>query len=133
MDRERVIAELREHAAVGRLTLDEFSERTERALLARTLGELAALEADLPSRRRVRRRLSGLGLRHATGAYVVTNAVLLGGWVVTNKPGGLGAGPEPFWPAWPMLGSGVGFALFIVVRALRARDAGAGGWDARPS
>ena len=40
-DRERLIAELREHAAVGRLTLEEFTERAERALLARTLGEHA--------------------------------------------------------------------------------------------
>jgi len=41
---------LREHVVVGRLTLDEFSERVGGALAARTSGELDALVADLPAR-----------------------------------------------------------------------------------
>jgi hypothetical protein len=48
-DRDRAIVELREHAAAGRLTLEEFSERVERATSARTLGELDALGRDLPA------------------------------------------------------------------------------------
>jgi hypothetical protein len=48
-DRERVIALLTEAASDGRLTLGEHSERAERAYSARTLGELAALTADLAS------------------------------------------------------------------------------------
>ena len=48
-DRDRAIAELREHVAAGRLTLEEFSERVERATSARTLGELEALGRDLPA------------------------------------------------------------------------------------
>ncbi len=47
-DRDRVIADLREHTAVGRLTLEEFSERAERAVAARSLAELEELGRDLP-------------------------------------------------------------------------------------
>jgi Domain of unknown function (DUF1707)/Cell wall-active antibiotics response 4TMS YvqF len=42
-----VVALLAEAAGDGRLTLDEHSERTERAYGARTLGDLAALTDDL--------------------------------------------------------------------------------------
>ncbi len=48
-DRDRTIAELREHAAVGRLTLEEFSERADRAVAAKTVAELEAIRRDLPS------------------------------------------------------------------------------------
>jgi hypothetical protein len=48
-DRERSVAALRHHAAAGRLTVDELDERTERAYAAKTLRELAELQADLPS------------------------------------------------------------------------------------
>jgi hypothetical protein len=39
---------LERHFAEGRLSDEEFSERMEKALSARTLGELYALSADLP-------------------------------------------------------------------------------------
>ena len=42
------VAVLGEHAAVGRLTLDELEERSSRALAAKTRGELATLTGDLP-------------------------------------------------------------------------------------
>jgi hypothetical protein len=48
-DRERTVALLREHAAVGRLTLEEFTERMSTAYLARTNDELEALARDLPA------------------------------------------------------------------------------------
>ncbi|GAA2072790.1 hypothetical protein GCM10009801_25630 [Streptomyces albiaxialis] len=47
-DREAVVERLRDAAAEGRLDLDELDERLERALKAKTHGELAALTADLP-------------------------------------------------------------------------------------
>ncbi|HEX9527000.1 MAG TPA: DUF1707 domain-containing protein [Streptosporangiaceae bacterium] len=46
-DRELVIDLLSQAAADGRLTLPEHAERSERALAARTLGELTGLTADL--------------------------------------------------------------------------------------
>jgi hypothetical protein len=48
-DRERTIALLRDHAAVGRLTLEEFTDRMSAAYLARTNDELDQLALDLPS------------------------------------------------------------------------------------
>jgi Domain of unknown function (DUF1707) len=47
-DRDRAAALLREHHAAGRLTAEEFHERMEAALAAKTLGELDELLADLP-------------------------------------------------------------------------------------
>jgi DUF1707 SHOCT-like domain len=47
-DRDRVAQLLQEHCAAGRLTTEEFSERMEAALGARTLDELDELLADLP-------------------------------------------------------------------------------------
>jgi len=46
-DRERVLTLLGEAAADGRLTLEEHSQRADRACAARTLGELAGLTTDL--------------------------------------------------------------------------------------
>lgn len=48
-DRDRAIEVLAGAAAEGRLTQEEYSERSETALSARTMGELAALTADIPS------------------------------------------------------------------------------------
>ena len=49
-DRDRAIAELSEHYQAGRLTTEEFEDRTGRALQARTAADLAALFTDLPRR-----------------------------------------------------------------------------------
>jgi uncharacterized protein DUF1707 len=48
-DRDRVASLLREHHAAGRLTAEEFHERMDRALEARTMGELDELMTDLPA------------------------------------------------------------------------------------
>lgn len=48
-DRERVVAALRQHVGGGRLSLDEFSERSAAAYRSRTMGELDALTRDLPA------------------------------------------------------------------------------------
>jgi hypothetical protein len=50
-EREAAAAELREHYASGRLTLDELNERVDKVFAARTRGDLNALMTDLPSRR----------------------------------------------------------------------------------
>ncbi len=47
-DRERTVDALRHHASVGRLTIDELDERTEKAYAALWVHELAQLHADLP-------------------------------------------------------------------------------------
>jgi len=48
-DRDRVVELLRVAAGDGRLTAEELDERLEKALAARTYGELAALSRDLPA------------------------------------------------------------------------------------
>ena len=50
-DRERVVDTLKAAFVQGRLTKDEFTVRTGRALASRTYGELTALTVDLPARR----------------------------------------------------------------------------------
>jgi len=64
-DRDNAVTLLREHVVVGRLTLDEFSERVGVALRARTRDDIAGAMTDLPTlavaaeeatRRRSRRR-----------------------------------------------------------------------------
>ena len=47
-ERDVTLRMLGDHAAVGRLTLDELEERSSRALAAKTRGELATLTSDLP-------------------------------------------------------------------------------------
>lgn len=48
-DRDATVSTLGEHAAAGRLTLDELEDRASRALAARTRDDLDALTRDLPS------------------------------------------------------------------------------------
>ena len=50
-ERDAVAADLREHHADGRLDLDELSSRLDTVFAARTRNDLAAVTADLPSRR----------------------------------------------------------------------------------
>ena len=47
-DRGRIAAALGEHYAAGRLTLEEFQDRLDKAYAAATVGELDRLMADLP-------------------------------------------------------------------------------------
>jgi Flp pilus assembly protein TadB len=47
-DREEIVEILREHYAQGRLTLEEFDERSTAAYAAKLMGELDPLVADLP-------------------------------------------------------------------------------------
>jgi len=49
-ERDQAVAELSEHFQAGRLTQDEFDDRSGRALQARTGGDLDGLFTDLPPR-----------------------------------------------------------------------------------
>lgn len=48
-ERHRVVEQLGDHAAAGRITLAELEERVARAYAAKTRGELAELTTDLPA------------------------------------------------------------------------------------
>jgi hypothetical protein len=47
-DRERVVSAMQEQVGLGRLTLEEFEERSTVAYTAKTVGELRKLTRDLP-------------------------------------------------------------------------------------
>src|SRR4051812_49755574 len=48
-DRDQVAEALREHYAQGRLSMEEFDERSTAAVKATTMGDLRELTADLPN------------------------------------------------------------------------------------
>jgi hypothetical protein len=89
-ERDRVVDRLRDHAGEGRLDVGELEVRVERALCARTRGELETLVADLPPRRRTRRRA------RVRTEWVALSIMLIAIWALT------GAGY--FWPVWPIGG-----------------------------
>src|SRR5215470_15122806 len=77
-EREAAAAELREHYASGRLTLEELNERLDAAFDAKTRGDLNTVMRDLPS---VRPGWSAAGGRASSPA--------------AGRPAGAG---EPFGP-----------------------------------
>jgi DUF1707 SHOCT-like domain len=115
-DRDRTISRLREAFAEGRLTQDEFDGRMADATVARTMGDLAALTADLPPAGAVvqapddpvapleppasddeeRDRLRK-GWAAWAGVSVMVNVIWLGTWLT-----GSGDGPPSYWPIWVM-------------------------------
>jgi hypothetical protein len=77
-DRQRTVEALQRHTAAGRLDLDEFADRVDRALACRTHADLAALVGDLP----VEPAAAGstaeeTGARHLVIAFIVAMAVLV--------------------------------------------------------
>jgi hypothetical protein len=83
-EREQVIEDLRQHAADGRLTMDEFEQRVTEALAATTradlepvLRELPALERESKSRPRVRRSMPMPSARAMLTAVAIVFAVVM--------------------------------------------------------
>ncbi len=115
-ERERVRELLSRHAADGRISLDEFSDRLGEVYAARTAAELEGALRELPplpagtlppppgqrSAQRARVRAAVVG-------YLAFVVLMLTIWAAT------GAGF--FWPLWPVVGMGFG-----VARNLRAQD-----------
>jgi hypothetical protein len=64
-DRDRALAELGEHFQAGRITAEEFEERSGQALSAKTGNDLRALLADLPVS-----QAPGTGMAQAPGSPV---------------------------------------------------------------
>ena len=76
-DRDRALSELGEALRVGRITADEFDQRAEQTLRARTGKELTALLADLPwPSPAVTRAAAAERADHAFGIQVGIQAVM---------------------------------------------------------
>jgi Domain of unknown function (DUF1707) len=140
-DRDRATALLREHHAAGRLDAEEFHERMNKALDAKTLGELDELMADLPaidlyqlpdaSLRRVApnshqslipRDLGGSGspVRFspgtvAMGAWAVVTSALVAIWAVAAVVGG-----GTWFPWWALVA--IPWIWVVIRRAQHPRE-----------
>jgi hypothetical protein len=104
-DRDAVVAGLSEHFQAGRLTSEEFDERTGRALTARTLGELDELMSDLPaiSTAGPAPAAQPRGLRYPVLVTVAAGLVVL---VIVASVLGVGAGHHR-WDFWPVIPIGL--------------------------
>lgn len=139
-DRDRATALLREHHAAGRLDAEEFHDRMNKALDAKTLGELDELMADLPaidlyqlpdaSLRRVpgsRQSLlpaeqggSGTPVRFspgtvAMGAWAVVTSALVALWAVMAV-----VGTGTWFPWWALIA--IPWIWALVRRAQHPRE-----------
>ncbi len=130
-EREAVAAELREHYAQGRLTIEDFQRRLDAALTALTRGDLDKLITDLPDARpagaplpappgswRHHDRRSGSGYggqrgRAAFGRVSALLAALASVLIVFDFMAGL---------RFPLPGKlGILFAVFTILRTLLRR------------
>ncbi len=107
-----MVDQLRLNTADGRLEMDEFGDRVEAALTARTGAELTAVLRDLPhvespeaAQHRRRRTVRGILV-----PYLVINAFLVLVWGLTDFGG-------YFWPVWVILGWGVPVVLSLAAVA----------------
>jgi hypothetical protein len=144
-ERSRTAAALGEHYAAGRLTLQEFRERLDKAYAATTLGELDDLMADLPgtdlgqlpaawppppaaARRGRRRRLPGPVQAPAGGSWQAAwrfwLAISVGAFVIWLDSGASGG-------AWLWLAVPLGLLLLRRWTASGARHGGRGRAESR--
>ncbi|WP_051407517.1 DUF1707 domain-containing protein [Nocardia sp. CNY236] len=105
-DREKIIDQLRQAIAEGRLSLPEFDERLRQVYAAKTYGELTPLLSDLPVPRDARLARTARIPQWVTVMWipwVFVNSLCLAIYLAT------GAGY--FWPFWVAVPWG--FALLI--------------------
>jgi hypothetical protein len=117
-DREAIAAQLREHYADGRLTLDELNERLDQTFAAKTKADLNTVMRDLPY-------TAPPGAGVGPGGFVGPGATgwqgpmaTRSGWDYHDGPGGQGARPGPRGPLGafaPMMGL---VWLFIIIGAV---------------
>lgn len=83
-DRDQAIEALAAASAEGRLTLEEYAQRSEAALAARHLSDLASLTADLPAGRATGRAGGALAAAEQITA-VLGNESRKGPWTVPSQ------------------------------------------------
>lgn len=100
-ERDAVAAELREHYAHGRLTLEEFNQRLDAAFAAKTQRDLSRLTSDLPH---VRSGGAPLPSQRTRPGPLLASRSLASGAVAANWPGGQWAAQN--WTGQDWTGSG---------------------------
>ena len=105
-ERETVAGVLREQHLQGRLTSDEFQERLDRCLTAKTYAELDALVEDFPADEERRRLGRGWGWRPWPFALMPLILIAIAA-----------SGGHLFWLAFPLI-------FFFVLRPLLWRSRG---------
>lgn len=93
-EREATAAELREHFAHGRLTLEEFNQRLDAVFGAKTQRDLGRITADLPHVRTGGAPLPSARTRPGQQFTSASAAQWAGGGVPTARPGQPGS-PQP--------------------------------------
>jgi hypothetical protein len=132
-DREQIVSFLQQHHAEGRLTVDEFTDRMQRAFNARTFGELEPLTRDLPPlppplpepRGPDPATVAKQRFYHHLLSYTLVNAFLVSVWALGSVASGH---LWFFWPSWTLLGWGLALGSHGIrafgpqARALERRD-----------
>jgi len=93
-DRDAVAAELREHFAHGRLTLEEFNERLDAVFAAKTQSDLTRLTSDLPH---VRSGGAPLPSSRTRSGPLMTSGPTGPGAIAAGWPGTDWTGPAGDW------------------------------------
>ncbi|NVI87095.1 DUF1707 domain-containing protein [Actinomadura sp. BRA 177] len=119
-DRDRVAASLREHCALGRITMDELQERLDSVYEAKTFGDLQAVTADLPEEdlyqlpvpatqakstvsaaKAPSRDLDVRGMKAMWGAWATVSAINFTVWLILTVQGSGAVYPWWIWVAGP--------------------------------
>jgi hypothetical protein len=132
-DREQIVSFLQQHHTEGRLTVDEFTDRMQRAFNARTFGELEPLTRDLPPlppalpepRGPDPATVAKQRFYHHLLSYTLVNTFLVSVWALVSVASGH---LQFFWPSWTLLGWGLALGSHAVrafgpqAQALERRD-----------
>ncbi|WP_242902982.1 DUF1707 SHOCT-like domain-containing protein [Actinomadura terrae] len=102
-DRDRVAANLREHCAVGRITVEEMNERLDLVYEARTLGQLQAVTHDLPEE-----DLHQLPVPAAQGNSTASVAPRPSGGDLYRRGG------RAMWGTWAVV-SGINLTVWLII------------------
>ena len=105
LDRERAVEALRDQYAEGRLTLEEFDERTSAAYAAKTWTDLRELTSDLP----------------VSPSFGAASAAV--------APGSGAAAPEQWGQRWPGRPQGWRLVPLLPILFIWIVVAGAGAWS----
>jgi hypothetical protein len=102
-DRERLVADLREHAVAGRISTDELEERAQAVYSAKTTAELDALRRDLPMTKEALAMSHTERRAHLTRRLIQETGGTAGLFVVGTVIWLVGGASGQFWPVWILI------------------------------